>query len=261
MSTYYEQLQGLANRFFEETGAIRATKTEIAAWMVREGLWQPSPELILNKAAEDLARAMREDYYVDPQGRHVRAKHAARVVERTACRRRSGPISASLRRSTCRLRSSSGASRSWPTATSSRPMWTPTTTTGSPRRQSGFRLTSISISRSWTRFRGFLSRCALVGQTFLDFARRSPSDCNPSRLVPRAGPSPLIRSTPQPASSSRRQPPHPYQVSMQGRFLAPPRFGAGTERRPRETQRRDSIGSITSSISKWEAVFTALPRS
>lgn len=32
----------------------------------------------LNSAADDLARAMREDYYTDPQGRRVRAKYAAR---------------------------------------------------------------------------------------------------------------------------------------------------------------------------------------
>jgi hypothetical protein len=81
MATYHEQLQSLANRYFEATGASRATKTEIAGWMIREGLWQPSPELLLHKAAEDLARALREDYYIDPQGRHVRAKHAARIVE------------------------------------------------------------------------------------------------------------------------------------------------------------------------------------
>ncbi len=37
--------------------------------------------LLLSKAAEDVARAMREEYAIDPQGRRVRVKHAARVVE------------------------------------------------------------------------------------------------------------------------------------------------------------------------------------
>ena len=81
MATYNEQLQHLVDRFFEETKATRATKLEIAGWMLREDLWKPPPEMILRKAAEDLARAMREDYYIDPQGRHVRVKHAARIVE------------------------------------------------------------------------------------------------------------------------------------------------------------------------------------
>jgi hypothetical protein len=31
--------------------------------------------------AEDLSDALREEYYVDPQGRHVRTKYAARVLD------------------------------------------------------------------------------------------------------------------------------------------------------------------------------------
>lgn len=40
-----------------------------------------APNLVLQKVAEDLARALREDVFTDPQGRHVRAKYAARIVE------------------------------------------------------------------------------------------------------------------------------------------------------------------------------------
>ena len=50
-----------------------------------------------------------------------------------------------------------------------------------------------------------------------------------------------------------------YQVSMQGRFF-PVRGGVGgADRKPAMIHLRDSIGSITSSISKCEAVLTALP--
>lgn len=35
----------------------------------------------INICAEQLARAMREEYIVDPQGRRVRAKHAARIKQ------------------------------------------------------------------------------------------------------------------------------------------------------------------------------------
>jgi len=79
--TYGEQLRNLADQYFEETGVVKATKLEIAGWMIREGHWTPPHEFLLQKAAEDVARAMREDYHVDPQGRHVRTKHAARIVE------------------------------------------------------------------------------------------------------------------------------------------------------------------------------------
>lgn len=52
-----------------------------------------------------------------------------------------------------------------------------------------------------------------------------------------------------------------HQVSIEGRFF-PVRGGTGgIARRASVIHRRDSAGSITSSISKCEAVFTALPRS
>ena len=50
-----------------------------------------------------------------------------------------------------------------------------------------------------------------------------------------------------------------YQVSMQGRFFPSLGVGSGTERKVLAIQCRESIGSITSSISKCDAVFTALP--
>lgn len=55
--------------------------------------------------------------------------------------------------------------------------------------------------------------------------------------------------------------PRPHQVSMQGRFLCSRGAGGGVARRALLTQRRESRGSMTSSISKCEAVFTAFPRS
>ena len=52
-----------------------------------------------------------------------------------------------------------------------------------------------------------------------------------------------------------------YQVSMQGRFLPLRGPGGGAAWSADMIQRRDSAGSITSSSSKWLAVFSALPRS
>ena len=42
-------------------------------------LWSPHPSAVIAQCADDLARAMREEYITDPQGRRVRAKHAARI--------------------------------------------------------------------------------------------------------------------------------------------------------------------------------------
>jgi len=53
----------------------------MAAWAVHSGLWKPQPADVINQCAEQLSRAMREEYVVDPQGRSVRAKHAARIEQ------------------------------------------------------------------------------------------------------------------------------------------------------------------------------------
>lgn len=47
--------------------------------MIGQGLWEPSREQIVAKCADDVSRAMRDEYITDPQGRRVRAKHAARL--------------------------------------------------------------------------------------------------------------------------------------------------------------------------------------
>lgn len=79
--SYGDQLRGIANQFFEAEGsAPEATAREIAAWAIRNNLWQPQPSDYIDQCALQLARAMREDYYIDPQGRKVRTKHAARIT-------------------------------------------------------------------------------------------------------------------------------------------------------------------------------------
>ena len=55
-----------------------ATRREIAAWAIRNSLWAPHRSDLIGQCAEQLSRAMREEYITDPQGRAVRAKHAAR---------------------------------------------------------------------------------------------------------------------------------------------------------------------------------------
>ncbi len=79
--SYGEQLRRIADRFFAQEGKDQATAREIAAWAVNNGLWQPQPSDYIDQCADQIARAMREDYYVDPQGRTVRTKHAARLTQ------------------------------------------------------------------------------------------------------------------------------------------------------------------------------------
>ena len=63
----------------KDGGEWPATAREIAAWAIREKLWQPQRSSVIDQCAQELAKAMREEYALDRQGRNVRTKHAARI--------------------------------------------------------------------------------------------------------------------------------------------------------------------------------------
>src|SRR4030042_5569298 len=79
--TYNEQMQKLVREYQEQGGTWPATTREMAAWIIKNELWKPQKSEVINICAEQLARAMREEYIVDPQGRKVRSKHAARIEQ------------------------------------------------------------------------------------------------------------------------------------------------------------------------------------
>lgn len=79
MSVYNEQLQNIVTQYTRSGLDWPATTRQIAAWAIQQSLWKPQPSAFIDQCAELLARAMREEYIVDPQGRTVRAKHAART--------------------------------------------------------------------------------------------------------------------------------------------------------------------------------------
>ena len=77
--TYHEQMRAIVDKYIESGETWPATAREIAAWAIRNGHWEAYRTTMTSVCAEHLARAMREEYIVDPQGRRVRAKHAARI--------------------------------------------------------------------------------------------------------------------------------------------------------------------------------------
>ena len=79
--TYSEQLQRLAEQYRDAGRPWPATMRQVAAWAIEEGLWKPQRGTLISRLAEELSRALREEYITDPQGRSVRAKHAARVKQ------------------------------------------------------------------------------------------------------------------------------------------------------------------------------------
>lgn len=73
---YHQQIVSL----YQQAGEPwPAEAKEIAVWAIGQKLYHPRPETVVAQAAEDFARAMREEIITDPQGRPVRAKHVARV--------------------------------------------------------------------------------------------------------------------------------------------------------------------------------------
>ncbi len=77
---YVQQLQRIVNRYIESGEEWPATSHQIAKYAIENHLWEAQKLTVIDLCAEQLARAMREEYIHDPQGRVVRAKHAARVA-------------------------------------------------------------------------------------------------------------------------------------------------------------------------------------
>src|SRR5262245_17746049 len=79
MSTYAEQMQAIVTKYIESGESWPASTHEIAGWAIRTRRWEAPHASMVDMCADKLARAMREEYITDPQGRRVRSKHAARV--------------------------------------------------------------------------------------------------------------------------------------------------------------------------------------
>jgi hypothetical protein len=77
-STYNEQMQKIVEEYRKAGNAWPSTAHDMASWAVRTGRWSPPRELAIDRCADDIAKAMREEYFTDRQCRRVRAKHAAR---------------------------------------------------------------------------------------------------------------------------------------------------------------------------------------
>ena len=79
MLAYSKQLQDIVHAYMESGQAWPASTHDIAKWAVNKGLWRPQPSAVIDQCANHLAKAMREEHIVDPQGRLVRAKHVAKM--------------------------------------------------------------------------------------------------------------------------------------------------------------------------------------
>jgi hypothetical protein len=64
----------------EASMPVPATARDVATWAIAEGHWQPRDADIISQCAEDLARALRDEYRTDAFGRRYRTKHAVRIT-------------------------------------------------------------------------------------------------------------------------------------------------------------------------------------
>lgn len=79
MATYTEQLQKIWAKYEAAGNTMPATARDVARWAIANRLWAPKPSDVESQCAEDLARAAREEYRTDNNGRRYRAKHSVRL--------------------------------------------------------------------------------------------------------------------------------------------------------------------------------------
>ena len=77
--SYTQGLQDIVHEYLEAGHRFPANASDIAAWAIEKGIWQPQRGDMIKQCARQLAQAMREEYITDPQGRRVRAKHVLRM--------------------------------------------------------------------------------------------------------------------------------------------------------------------------------------
>lgn len=78
---YTKQMQRIIGRYERSTGKTSYTSKEVARWAIDNEQWKPQPEALVKKCADDVSRALREEYETDPQGRRARVKHSALIKQ------------------------------------------------------------------------------------------------------------------------------------------------------------------------------------
>jgi hypothetical protein len=79
--TKTEMLQDIVKEYRKNRQKWPATAKDIASWAIRNKKWEAPIRSQVDDCARELAEAMREELFTDPQGRRVRRLHAMREVE------------------------------------------------------------------------------------------------------------------------------------------------------------------------------------
>lgn len=77
--SYNQQLQRIVADYRASGEAWPARTSTIAEWAIRTDRWALSPSAIISRCAQEISKAMREEYTQDAKGRRVRVKHPAPI--------------------------------------------------------------------------------------------------------------------------------------------------------------------------------------
>ena len=78
--TKTEQLQDIVKAYRAKGEPWPASARQIGAWAIRARRWEAETKDQVDQCAAEIASAMRQEYYTDPQGREVRKKHPYREI-------------------------------------------------------------------------------------------------------------------------------------------------------------------------------------
>lgn len=76
MVTISEQMRSIYRDYQREHGVRTVCTNDLFAWAHRKKRWAPQTSNVRRQFSNQLSRALRQDYYIDRQGRKVRSKHA-----------------------------------------------------------------------------------------------------------------------------------------------------------------------------------------
>jgi hypothetical protein len=79
--TQTQIMQEVVDKYIASGQAWPATSKQMAEWAIQNNAWVPHPARLVNLCADQLARAMSEEFITDTQGRRVRAKHVVRTKQ------------------------------------------------------------------------------------------------------------------------------------------------------------------------------------
>lgn len=80
MATRSEHLQRLWHQYEKENGGMPASPREVVRWAMAKNLLVAPPVDVVGSLAEEMARALREEYRTDAQGRRYRLNHSVKIT-------------------------------------------------------------------------------------------------------------------------------------------------------------------------------------